>query len=144
MPPDAIRLGRRHRAWTYTVCGLLFLSGAAWQILHWISESAPPQNNLGPWLMRLHGAAAMAALVILGTLIPLHLRRGWIARRNRVSGVAFTGACGVLVLTGYALYYAGSESLRNWSSFTHVAVGLAGPFALLWHIWLGRKSRDQP
>jgi hypothetical protein len=122
---------------------LLFASGAAWQTLHWLSESAPTQPNAAPWLMRIHGAAAMAALVILGTLIPLHLRRGWIARRNRFSGVAFTCAGALLVVTGYALYYVGSESLREWSSYTHVALGLAAPLALLWHIWLGRRSRNR-
>jgi len=143
MRPDAIQLGRHHRAWTYTVAWLLFASGAAWQILHWLPEIAPTQNSAAPWLMRIHGATAMAGLVILGTLIPLHLRRGWIARSNRFSGVAITCVSALLVITGYALYYVGSEWLRAWSSYTHVALGLTAPLALLWHIWLGRKSRER-
>ena len=84
----------------------------------------------------------MGALVILGTLIPLHLRRGWVAGRNRFSGVAFTCICGLLVVTGYALYYVGSETLRNWASYLHIAVGLGAPLALTWHIWRGRKTRE--
>ena len=144
MRSDAVRLISSHRAWTYTVSWLLFISGTAWQILHWLPETAPTQPHAAPWLIRIHGASAMAALVILGTLIPLHLRRGWVARRNRFSGVAFTSVCGLLIVTGYALYYVGSESFRNWASYIHVALGLATPLGLAWHIWLGRKSRDHP
>jgi hypothetical protein len=84
----------------------------------------------------------MAALVILGTLIPLHLRRGWVAHRNRFSGVAFTCLCAILVLTGYALYYVGSEALRNWASYIHIAVGFVAPLALAWHVIRGQKSRE--
>ena len=62
--------------------------------------------------MKIHGAAAMAILVIVGTLLTGHVRFAWRARRNRGNGSLFLGVFGILTITGYGLYYAGGESLR--------------------------------
>ena len=50
-------------------------------------------------------------------------------------------AFAVLTITGYGLYYAGGERLRAWTSWIHLAVGLALPILLLIHIFLGRRTR---
>jgi hypothetical protein len=44
-----------------------------------------------------------------------------------------------LTITGYGLYYAGGERLRAWTSWIHLAVGLALPILLLIHIFVGRR-----
>jgi hypothetical protein len=36
----------------------------------------------------------------------------------------FLGGFGILTVTGYGLYYAGGESLRAWTSWIHLAVGI--------------------
>ena len=92
--------------------------------------------------MKIHGAAAMAILVLVGMLLTGHVRFAWRARRNRCNGSLFLGAFGILTLTGYGLYYAGGESLRAWTSWIHLAVGLALPLLLILHIWLGKRTRS--
>src|SRR5205823_14753331 len=93
------------------------------------------------WAMKVHGAGAMAILVLIGMLLSAHVRFAWRARRNRGNGSLFLGAFGILTVTGYGLYYAGGESLRAWTSWIHLAVGLALPLLLIFHIWLGKRTR---
>ena len=91
--------------------------------------------------MKIHGAAAMAILVLIGMLLTAHVRFAWRAQRNRPNGTMFLGAFAVLAVTGYGLYYAGGEKLRAWTSWIHLAVGLVLPLLLLIHIRLGKKTR---
>ena len=93
------------------------------------------------WAMKIPGAAAMAILVLVGMLLTGHVRFAWLARRNRGNGSLFLGTFGILTVTGYGLYYAGGESLRAWTSWIHLAVGLALRVLLLLHIWLGKRTR---
>ena len=57
------------------------------------------------------------------------------------NGSLFLGTFGILTVTGYGLYYAGGESLRAWTSWIHLAVGLGLPLLLILHIWLGKRTR---
>ena len=91
--------------------------------------------------MKIHGAAAMAILIVIGMLLTGHVRFAWRARRNRGNGSLFLSVFAVLTITGYGLYYAGGESLRAWTSWIHLAVGLALPFLLMLHVWLGKRTR---
>jgi len=141
---DSLKLSSRHRRWFYLVFGVLFVSGATWLALHrWgatETEFGAQQNPAEPWLLRLHGAAAMATLVILGTMIPLHLRRSWRARRNRRTGVVITSVCVLLIVSGYFLYYAGGDTMRRAAVYGHDVLGLALPVIVIWHIFRGRRS----
>ena len=94
-------------------------------------------------MMKLHGAGAMVILVILGTLLPSHIRFAWHARRNRPNGIALILFFGFLIVSGYGLYYFGNERLRSWTSWSHLAVGLALPAMIILHIWSGRRSPVQ-
>lgn len=145
MRPDGLRLSARHRAWFHGAFATLFLSGAGWWVLHrWCqaeTEFGPQPQPAQRWLIQVHGAAALLALVIVGTLVPLHMKRGWRARLNRPNGIMLVSVVAALTLTGYALYYAGSESLRAVASFTHTVLGLGFPAALFWHIVRGRRAR---
>lgn len=133
------------RAWLYATISVLTMSGAAWLVCqHWLrveSEFGIAPHPSAPWWLRLHGAAAMLFLVLLGTLLRDHVRIGWHARRNRSSGAGLLGVCLWLTLTGYGLYYVGGESLRIWLSRLHWLPGLFWPVALIAHIWIGRRSR---
>jgi hypothetical protein len=145
MRPDGLRLSGRHRAWLHSTFAVLFFSGTIWWVLHrWFqidSGFGPQPHPAQRWLIPLHGAAAMLALVIVGTLIPLHIKRGWRARLNRPNGILLIGFVLLLTLSGYALYYSGSEILRDNASIAHTALGLFFPAMLLWHILSGRRSR---
>ena len=141
--PDSIRLKRLQRYLLYAVLALLFLSGVAWT--YWTYLAASPgdlETAAKVWAMKIHGAAAMAILVLIGMLLAGHVKFAWRAGRNRANGSIFLGVFGVLTVTGYGLYYAGGEMLREWTSWIHLAVGLALPIFLLIHILLGRRTRS--
>ena len=143
IPPDLIRLRPFHRRLLYGVVALLFFSGAAWA--YWnvlVSLPGDFEMTAKAWAMKIHGAAAMAILVLVGVLLNGHVRFAWRARRNRGNGSLFLSAFGILTITGYGLYYAGGERLRAWTSWIHLAVGLALPLLLILHIWLGKRTRS--
>jgi magnesium-transporting ATPase (P-type) len=139
---DSIRLKRSQRYFLYVVLALLFLSGVAWAYWNYLPASPGDfEMSAKAWAMKIHGAAAMAILVLVGMLLTGHVRFAWRARRNRGNGSLFLGVFGVLTITGYGLYYAGAETLRAWTSWVHLAVGLALPLLLILHIWLGKRTR---
>ena len=154
MRRNAFQLSRRHKAALYLITAAVFLTGVAWAWLHAFAhatgEFGTEPHPAEPWMLKAHGAAAMATLVILGTLLPIHVKRGWQARQNRVTGIALLGLFGVLTITGYGLYYAGAENLRALTSTLHFWLGLALPAGLVAHVvrghWLRRhgRLRQQP
>ena len=140
--PELIRLKRWQRYFLYAVLALLFVSGVAWSYWNYfIASPGDFEMTAKAWAIRIHGAAAMAILVLVGMLLSGHVRFAWRVRRNRANGSLFLGAFGILTITGYGLYYAGGETLRAWTSWIHLGVGLALPLFLILHIWLGRRTR---
>jgi hypothetical protein len=140
--PDSIRLKRLERYFLYAVLALVFFSGVAWACWNYFFTSAGDfEMTAKAWAMKVHGGAAMAALVLIGMLLNVHVRFAWRAGRNRVNGSIFLSALAVLSISGYGLYYAGGERLRAWTSWIHLAVGLVLPILLLIHVLLGRKTR---
>ena len=116
------RLHPAQRALVYAALLALVVTGCLWE--------ADVARAL---LMKIHGAAAMVTLVLFGVLLARHVPTGWsAARANRLSGVLLLATSLWLTLTGYLLYYSGSESLRDYASQTHfwVGVGFVALFAL--------------
>jgi hypothetical protein len=121
---------------------LLFFTGAAWA--YWTYLVAQPSDSTAiakTWAMKIHGAAAMAILVLIGTLLTGHIKFAWRAGRNRGNGAFLLGALGILTVTGYGLYYAGGEQLRVWTSWIHLGVGLLVPLLMVLHLILGKRTR---
>jgi len=141
MRPESIRLKRPHRYVLYLVLALLFFSGLAWAWFNYLLPSDGDFSASKSWALKIHGGAAMAILVLVGTLLNGHVKFAWRARRNRGNGILFLSIFGILTITGYGLYYAGGERLRAWTSWIHLAIGLVLPAFLIAHIWLGRKTR---
>ncbi|MDE3084012.1 MAG: DUF4405 domain-containing protein [Verrucomicrobiota bacterium] len=127
---------------------MLFVSGAAWLALQqWgqvAGEFGPRPHPAQTWLMKIHGAAAMIALILFGTMIPLHIRRGLRAKINRFTGTTMIALSLLLVASGYALYYVGGEQSRRVSALVHDFLGLGFPLLLVWHIWRGRRLGTTP
>jgi cation transport ATPase len=145
MRPDSIQLKRLHRYLLYVVLLVLFFSGAAWAYVHYLSPRPEDlRNTLKAWALKIHGAAAMATLVLIGTVLTAHVKFAWSARRNRLNGIFFLTIFGVLTVTGYGLYYFGDDRLRAWTSWIHLGIGLILPLFLLAHILLGRRTRPAP
>jgi hypothetical protein len=143
MKRRGIRLKPGHR-WTFHAIGLaLLISGLAWTWLHRLDEAGSAGGSwheFKPWLMKAHGFSAMGFVLLLGTLLPVHVRHAWHARRNRANGAFFLGAVVVLTLTGYALYYAGGEKFRVLCSGVHFWLGILSPLLLLGHVRTGRRA----
>ncbi len=148
MSRNRLRINFRQRLWLHGSFAVLFLSGVFWWVLGtWFYEDAgfgPQDNPAQPWLLRLHGAAAMIALVVLGSLLPNHVRTAWRAHKNRFTGGGMIALCLALTITGYGLYYIGGETLRRVASLSHLWLGLAFPLVIIWHIRRGRALRHRP
>jgi hypothetical protein len=132
-----VRLSGRFRAVLYLVVAVLFVTGAAWVV---VDRIAWPETST--YLLRLHGGAAMAMLVLLGVLLPLHVRLGWRRKRNLPSGTVMLASNAILVGTAFGLYYTGSDTVRRWTSVLHIAIGFALPLVIASHVLLGWRSRQ--
>lgn len=140
----SMRLPQWQRRGFYGVFGGLLGSGMAWLVAHFFLRAAGEFgiviHPLEPWSMKLHGAAAMLALWLVGTLLHLHIRRGLAAGRNLPAGWSMIVLLAVLSLTGYALYYFASEESRPLWSVAHWACGLLLAPLVWLHVATGRKT----
>jgi hypothetical protein len=131
----------------YAILLLLIASGIAWIGVHYEGDLVPEWRNdlrrlaLEAWTMKVHGAAALVALVVVGMMLTNHVRRGWTLARNRASGAGVLAAFAVLTLTGYALYYLVGDDTRPPVSVAHWAFGLALAPLFVLHIVVGRRGR---
>jgi hypothetical protein len=141
------RLGPQHRLWLTISFALLFVSGALWLIFHYFfavqTEFGEGPHPLQQWWLKLHGLSAMAALIIFGSLLLIHIRRAWHHHQNRISGGSMVALMVWLTLTGYALYYFGGEESRTIISAAHWIIGIAALPLLVLHIVSGRRSRHR-
>jgi len=117
----------------------LLVTGALWMYVqpHLEDEAWQAWEKFPRLMMKIHGGAAMVALLVLGA-VTLHIKRGWKAKKNRLSGVVLIALCVFLILTGYGLYYAGDEEFRNWLSRWHGWIGLGTLLILPGHVVVGR------
>ncbi|HZP86748.1 MAG TPA: hypothetical protein VFB54_07990 [Burkholderiales bacterium] len=140
-----MRLTAGHKRWVYRAGALVFVTGVLWLVFHYFlrihGEFGETPHPLEAWWLRLHGAGAMLALLVVGSLLPIHIRTGWHHRRNLWPGFSLLAVTVALALTGYALYYFGGESLRPVLSVVHWGVGLLAAGVMLWHIRSGHATR---
>lgn len=125
--------------------GILWISGVAWLLAHYFGridgEFGPQANPAEPWLLRLHGAAVIAALLGAGSLLVVHVWRGWQYRGQRLLGLLLTTTAALLILTGYMLYYVGGDAVRNWVSAAHWIAGLIAMPIFVMHFRRGKLLR---
>ena len=120
---------------------LLTASGLAWLALHYSAgasaDALPHPAEAG--LMKLHGAAAFAALFGGGLMAGHHIPTTWrLAQRprhagQRRSGLGLCGLFGLASASGYALYYFAPETVRPALGWAHAVAGLALAGAGAWH-----------
>jgi len=147
MKPSKTRLKPLQRRALYLASSLLWLSGALWLYYKYFGQV---QGDYGmqapaaqPILLEIHGAAAMAFLILLGTLLVDHVPLGWKHKEHRLSGVSLLSTAAVLILTGWGLYYIGSSSVRHWTSLVHWTLGLASAPILWMHVRLARRTGEK-
>jgi hypothetical protein len=143
MPPETgvsrrVKLSALHEWSVYLVAIGVTLSGIAWLYLHYFAqvrgEFGVQTNPLEPWSLKIHGAFGALALVLIGSLLTIHVMVAIASRRHLISGISLLSFWSVLSLTGYLLYYAGSENFRAGVSLVHWVVGLGLPLILLIHL----------
>jgi hypothetical protein len=130
------------RLWHYGLLAASLLAlwgtGLAWVWLHYFGEIegefGPEPNPLNPFLLSLHGFFLLPALLAMGGLMAVHIGMGWRYRHKRNSGIAQTALYLTLILTGYGLYYAGDDLLRENLSLAHWTIGAAAPVIFIWHL----------
>lgn len=136
----------RWQIWLLTLPGAgLWLSGAAWLLLHYFGQRqgafGPETNPVEPWMMKVHGLLLIPVLLGIGGMFVAHIPKGWSHSRQRVAGVALCAVLAVLIASGYLLYYVGEETARGWTSLAHWTIGLGLPAVFLWHYINGLAAR---
>lgn len=135
--PSTARLAPRTRGWVNAVGLGVWATGVGWLLLHYfavhVGEMGPERSPWEPWWLKLHGAFAFLALWTGGLLWAHHIVKAWAKHRRRWTGSMVLGVFFLLILTGYLLYYAGDEDLRNLLSVMHWGLGLGLPLAYLAH-----------
>jgi hypothetical protein len=139
---ESARLPPLQKRALYIVSALLWISGACWLYFSYFASggadlSAP--SRAPAFLPELHGAAAMAFLLVFGALLPQHLPNGWHQKRQRPSGLTLVVVCAILVLTGWGLYYVSDESSRPAARVTHSILGILLPLGMAAHVWRARR-----
>lgn len=138
------KLSRWHEWAIYLSFGALLMTGIAWLVLdRWIRVSGafgPEHHPAEPAMLILHGIAAYAMLILAGALIPVHVKAGWSARLNRLSGLTVALLLAVLGATALGLYYLSAETVRGWTSIAHWVVGLGALPALTIHVISGHRA----
>jgi len=133
---SSFRLSRPLRAVVYLAFGALLLTGAVLIFPEHLPTSES-WEKLPALSRKIHGGAAMLALLVLGALTA-HVKRGWKAAKNRLSGVLLLGLNAFLIATGYGLYYAADEDFRAWLIRWHGWIGLGTLVLLSAHVIVGR------
>lgn len=124
------------------ISGLLLAPGVFELRLEWdVPWSLPGGSRT--IMAALHGLGAMVVLVVVGALLPIHVRGGLKTARNFVSGIALLMLFGTLALTGWVIYYVVNEDLSAFASLLHFAAGVLVllPFAV--HAVRGRQLRRE-
>jgi hypothetical protein len=137
-----MKIRLRLRVILYVASVLLFVSGVVWELFDRFvtvsTQIGPIKHPAEAWVLRAHGAAALVSVFLCGHLYASHIRPAWRSRRKRGSGLALCATIVALIFSGYLLYYAGGEELRDWVAGTHLWIGVAAPLPFLFHLF--RKS----
>lgn len=136
---------KHYHGWLYGTSAALWVSGVGWLVSHYLTGTRDSFGYIShpydEWWLRAHGAALIAFLIALGALIPAHMVPWWRRRRNRVSAGLMLLVVGLLILTGYGLYYSADETLKPWISTVHWIVGLGAAAALIGHRAFGKLRK---
>jgi cation transport ATPase len=127
------------RLTVYLIFGSLFITGLVWMYAQPKMDD-PAWEHVPGFLMKIHGAAAMLALVLLGYLFN-HIKIGWRMKKNRTSGLGVLTVYIFLIVSGYGLYYCDDENLREFISWWHSWIGFGTAAVLVAHIFIGRSIR---
>lgn len=122
--------------------GLVLLPGALEMRLEWDLPWRLP-GGMRIAVAAAHALGAFLTLLVIGALIPLHMRQGLRRQRSVATGIWLLVILGLLAISGLAIYYVGGEFSSVLASMVHVVAGLAIIIPLTVHAVKGRRMRLQ-
>jgi hypothetical protein len=132
----------------YFVFTLLFLSGAAWLFLEKFvrvpgafGEDHHPAQEV---LIRIHGAIAYAALIVIGYLTHSHVRPGLKSKKQRgiKTGWMLIVATSLLIVSSAMDLFGPETFVREWLATSHRYVGLFFPLLVVGHVLKDRFAQN--
>ena len=142
-----LRLSPRRRRTLYAVVGGAWATGILWLIFHYFmtrpGEFGSEPHPLEAWWLRLHGACAFAVLWVGGMLWAVHIRPALSRPGKRISGLLLLGMFALLAATGYLLYYAVDDGLRDAVRWAHWLTGILLVAVLGVHVIRARAKRER-
>lgn len=95
--------------------------------------------NIQFWSLKVHGAGAMLSLVALGLALEA-LLPALKDRKQRLKLGSLTAMAGLLILSGWLIYYGPSGELHDWISLGHWGLGLLTVFTAASYNFYGRGA----
>jgi hypothetical protein len=140
-----LRLSPWRKRALYAVFGTAWATGILWLVFHYFlmrqGEFGREPHALEAWWLRLHGACAFAAVWVSGLLWAVHIRPALGRPGKRISGLLLLGLLAILAMTGYLLYYAVDDDLRDVVRWAHWLIGVVFVLILGIHVVRGRVKR---
>ena len=135
-----MRLGFWQKSAIFSTAAAVGFSGLLWFVLHDVMSAASDEMaDIAHMLLVLHGVSSYALLLVVGSLLPVHVRSGWQRRRNLTTGLTVTGAIAILGATALVLYY-GGEEMHAPAKWLHLIFGFACFAVFPAHAFLGERS----
>lgn len=126
----------------YASLGLLWLSGAAWIVLHLFfareTEFGVAPHPWQPRILVIHGVLAPIATFLFGWIACSHVGTSWGRGAHRVSGISLIALLAALMLTGLASYYLTRDGARAANGLVHEIAGVLAMVPALAH-WTSRR-----
>jgi hypothetical protein len=135
----------RLRAAIYVILGGLWISGCLWLALDQFfarpGQFGPLPHPWQPAVLLVHGIAAVAGVYLLGWVTARHVLKWWPSRLRRASGVALASLLGLLVVSGFALFFLSDDRGLHAAAVSHDALGLMVTAFGIQH-WFFARRRD--
>ena len=145
-PAPRLYLTRRGKFAIYGVLGATWGSGVLWLVVHYFlarqGEFGAEPHPLEHWSLALHGAGAFATLLLGGWLWKAHVAPWWDSPNRRRSGIVLIVLGAVLIVSGYLLYYASGDALRDLIGKLHWIVGVLLALPVLVHALRSSRYRN--
>ena len=135
---------RSYLAWFWSVLVLLAVTGIALVPgmlalrFEWEVPSAWMPGGRVLWAAA-HGLLAFCTLLLLGSLLPLHVRHGLKQRKNRSTGITMLWTLPVLILSGWGVYYIDNEVAARYTSALHVLIAVPISVVVGYHTWRAHR-----
>lgn len=135
-----MRLSYFQRLFSHITIFALLISGVIWTIFNFID--AETYRLIMVFSLRLHGLAAFGFLIVFGMLLSTHIAFNWRVKKNRrISGIILTAFFVILIISGYCLYYVGSEQIRAFISYLHWILGILCSGIFVAHFLIKSKKK---